>query len=223
MTPYPTLNEKSRPSRRNPLTLVVLILTALVMILGATTVLALRRASPSSVTAGPAATEQNTTQNPSPPTATSSANSPATSTPTLSPATTPQPVATVPSGVIPENLLLTCGTNCDDPIRVTITNIQVNDADGTMTWNISLKNVSGKSVGYLINTFELLASGTQNQIPANFSQNGGTLANSDPLSTQCIFTFVPTQNTLYTLTVVLSINPFGGPQVAFEPTQITNL
>jgi hypothetical protein len=204
--------------------MVVLVLAALVIILGATTVLALRRTSPSSVIAGPAATQQTSaTQNTTSPGATSSANSPATSTPILSPVTTPQPVATVPSGTIPENLLLTCGTNCDDPIRVTITNIQVNDADGNMTWNISLKNVSGKSVGYLINTFELLASGTQNQISANFAQNGGTLANSDPLNSQCIFTFVPTQNTLYTLTVVISINPFGGPQVAFEPVQITNL
>jgi hypothetical protein len=92
-----------------------------------------------------------------------------------------------------------------------------------MIWNISMKNVSGSSMGYGIDTFELLASGAQTQIPATFSQSSGTLANSDPVSVQGTFAFVPTQNTTYTLTVVVEENPFMGPQITFDPAQITNL
>jgi len=207
-----------QPKKRNPLTFVVLVLAALVIILGATTVLVLRHTNPPPVTATPAATQQASNGQATPvPTAPSSANGAATSTPTLSSA------ATVPSGTITENLLLTCGANCNDPIRVTITTIQVNDAAGNMTWNISLQNVSGSSMGYGINTFELLPSGTQNQIPVSFAQNSGTLANSDPQTIQGTFSFVPTQNTAYTLTVVIEENPYMGPGINFDPAQITNL
>ena len=69
-----------------------------------------------------------------------------TSTATVAPGATAQPVATVASGMISENLSLTCGTNCNDPIRVTITTIQVNDADGNMIWNITMKNITGSSI-----------------------------------------------------------------------------
>ncbi len=76
-------------------------------------------------------------------------------------------------------------------------------------------------MGYGINTFELLASGTQAQIPATFAQNSGTLTNSDPVSVQGIFAFVPTQNTTYTLTAVVGVS--SGLQITFDPAQITNL
>lgn len=144
---------------------------------------------------------------------------------TSTPATAPTSQSAVPvaSGTIPENILLTCGTNCDDPIHVTITSIHVDDGNGNMTWNISLKNVSGNSMGYGIDTFELLASGTQNQIHASFAQTSGALPNSDPVTIQGIFSFVPIQNTTYTLTVVIQENPFMGPQINFDPAQITNL
>ena len=144
-----------------------------------------------------------------------------TSTPT--PGTTTQPVATVPSGMITENLLLTCGTNCNDPIQVTITTVQVDDANGNMVWNVSLKDITGTNVGYGIDTFELLASGAQDQIPATISQSSGSLTNNDPYTTQATFAFVPVQNTTYTLTAIIEENPFMGPQISFEPAQITNL
>lgn len=143
-----------------------------------------------------------------------------TSTSTASSAATVQPVATVGSGTITENLLLTCGTNCSDPIRVTISTIQVNDADANMVWNVSLEDVSGANMGYGIDTFELLASGTQNQIPATISQSMGTLTNKDPYTIQATFAFVPVQNTTYTLSVRIQENPYMGPDITFEPAQI---
>ena len=143
-----------------------------------------------------------------------------TGTAATSPVATAQPVATVTSGTMTENLLLTCGANCNDPIRVTITTIQVNDADGNMVWNISLEDVTGSSVGYGIGTFELLASGAQNQIPATISQSSGTLTNNVPYTTQATFAFVPLQNTTYTLTVAVEENPFMGPEINFVPAQI---
>lgn len=212
---YPNPNDKpEQPKRRNPLTIVVLVLVVLVLILGATMALVLRRISSSPAVASSSPT-QLTSSSPT-------ANG-ATSTPLLPPTATPQTVATVASGTITENLQLTCGPNCNDPIQVTITTIQVDDANGNMVWNVSLKNVSGSSMGYGIDTFELLASGTQTQIPANFPQSSGTLTNSDPDSIQGTFAFVPTQNTTYTLTVVIEENPFMGPQITFDPAQITNL
>jgi hypothetical protein len=149
-----------------------------------------------------------------------------TSTPAPSPSATAQPVATAASGTITENLLLTCGANCNDPIRVTITTVQVNDASGNMIWNISMKNITGNSVTYGVATFELLANGAQTPVPASFSQPGGTLTNSDPYSIQGIFAFVPTQNTTYQLTAVFNENGGtlgGGVTITFDPAQITNL
>ncbi len=201
-----------------------LVLFILVLILGTTTFLVLRHTSTSPTTIAPAATPQGGHSAPVP-TATSPAVASPTSTPASSSGTVAaaQPAATVASGIITENLLLTCGANCNDPIHVTITTIQVDDANGNMVWNISMKNVSGSSMSYGIDTFELLASGTQTQIPATFSQSGGNLPNSDPSSIQGTFSFVPVQNTTYTLTVVVAENPYMGPQITFDPVQITNL
>lgn len=197
------------PKRPKAMTIVVLILSALVIILGVTTFLAVRQIIP-----GPKAPPQP------------SSTVPVTPTPTATSSTgfatnTPVAMATVASGTITENLLLTCGTNCNDPIRVTITTIQVNDADGNMTWNISLKNVTGTSIAYQVNTFELRTNANQTQIPATISQSYGNLLNGDPYSIQGIFAFVPTQNTTYTLTAVVS--EYAVTQINFEPTQITNL
>ena len=118
---------------------------------------------------------------------------------------------------------MTCGANCNAPIRVTITTIQVNDANGNMVWNISLEDITGTSVGYGVGTFELLASGSQTQIPATISQSSGTLTNNVPYTIQATFAFVPVQNTTYTLTVGVEENPFEGPEITFVPAQITNL
>ena len=210
------LTVPSIPPRRNGWKAVSLVLLVLVLVLAAVTAFALLRPSGST---GPAIGNAPA----SAPTQQTNPTNVATTTTVPSPAATPQTGVPVPSGTIPENLQLTCGVNCDDPIHVTITTIQVDDGNGNMVWNISLKNVSGNSMGYGIDTFELLASGSQTQIHATFSQSSGTLANSDPLSIQGIFSFVPVQNTTYTLTVVVEENPFNGPQITFDPAQITNL
>ncbi len=220
---YPNPNDQLKPpKRRNPMVIVVLVLLALVIILGATTVLALRRPSAPTGAAVPTASGQTSTTGQATPAPTAT-SAPTGGTATATPGATAQPAATMVSGTITENLLLTCGANCSDPIRVTITTVQVDDANGRMIWNVSLKNITGSSMGYGINTFELLASGTQNQIPATFSQSSGNLTNNDPYSVQATFAFVPVQNTTYTLTVVIEENPFMGPGINFDPAQITNL
>ncbi|HLG60454.1 MAG TPA: hypothetical protein VKY19_00870 [Ktedonosporobacter sp.] len=213
------ISEPAKP-KRNGWKVIATILAVLVLVLATTTTtLLLTRPSvqqPGQATSPAVATQA--VQPTSTPVATQTALPTSTSA-----ATQPTPAATVPSGTITENLLLTCGTNCNDPIRVTITTIQVNAANGNMIWNISLQNVSGSSMDYGIDTFELLASGAQNQIPANVTPKSGTLANSDPVKIQAIFAFVPTQDTTYTLTVVIQENPFIGPTINFDPVQITNL
>lgn len=201
------------PKRRNAMTIVVLVLLALVIILGATTVLALRHTSAPPIVTVPTATPQQSSTAVVTPTPT--ATSP---TPTSSPDATAQPQATVANGTITENLLLTCGVNCNDPIRVTITTIQVDGANGHMIWNISMKNVTGSSVSYEVYTFDLLANGTQTQIPATFSQPQGNLTNNDPYNIQGTFAFVPLQKATYTLTAVVIAN--GGTTITFDPTQI---
>lgn len=214
-----------KPKSRAPIVIALLLVTTLLFL--ATTIFAFTRPNSTTIPQKPPATHviQQPTTAPTNVTSTGVAtpSSTATQQTSPSPATTPQTGASVASGTITENLQLTCGANCNDPIHVTITTIQVDDGNGNMTWNISLKNVSGSSMSYGINTFELLASGTQTQIPITFPQSTGTLANSDPMSIQGIFSFVPVQNTTYTLTAGLEENPFMGPQITFDPVQITNL
>jgi len=196
------------------MTIVVLVLLALVIILGATTVLELRHISAPPIATAPTATPQPHSTagvTPAPTTATSPTSA-------SSPGATAQPAATVASGTITENLLLTCGANCNDPIRVTITTIQVDGANGRMIWNISMKNVTGSSVNYGVSTFELLANGTQTQIPATFSQPQGNLPNSDPSIIQGTFAFVPLQKTTYTLTVVIEST---AGTMTFDPAPVT--
>jgi len=86
-----------------------------------------------------------------------------------------------------------------------------------------LKNITGTSVSYGIDKFELLANGAQNQIPATFAQQSGTLPNNDPYSIQGVFAFVPMQNTTYQLTAKLNENGGalgGGVTITFDPAQI---
>ncbi len=213
------------PKSRNGWRTATVVLFVLVLILAATsaTLIATHTSSSSPVVPQPTSVATQIAQQPTSTVANGAPTSAATSSSTAAAPST----ALVASGTITENLLLTCGANCNDPIRVTITTIQVNDAGGNMTWNISLKNVSGNSLNYGVgdayvgDAFELLANGTQNQIPANFAQSTGTLPNSDPVIIQGIFAFVPTQNTTYTLTV--AITAAGQAQITFDPVQITNL
>jgi hypothetical protein len=78
-------------------------------------------------------------------------------------------------------------------------------------------------VSYHVNKFELLANGAQNQIPATFAQQNGTLPNNDPYSIQGVFAFIPTQNTTYQLISVFDENGGalgGGVTITFDPAQI---
>ena len=227
--PYntPQFDGPLKPKRRNGMMIFVLILVALVVILGGTTFFALRRTNVPTVavptTTNPAATVAATTVPatpiPTPTPAPTGATS--TSTPVSSPGATVQPAATMPTGTVNENLLLTCG-GCNDPIRVTIATVQVDDANGRMIWNISLKDITGNPLHYAMSTFDLQANATQTQIAATFSQVSGDLTSSNPYSIQGIFAFVPTQNTTYTLTAVVYCSELG-INITFDPIQITNL
>lgn len=151
--------------------------------------------------------------------ANSAAQPVATNAPSSAANPTAQPAATVPSSTLNENILLSCG-GCDDPIRVTINTVQVDDANGRMIWNMTLKNVSGNSIGYHFYQYSLVASGSQTQIPASFSPDpGGQLMNDTPYTMQAIFAFVPSQNVSYTFTAELAFNSSG--QIHFDPVPIT--
>jgi hypothetical protein len=148
----------------------------------------------------------------------------ATSTNATSQSSTPvvQPTATVPSGMITENILLSCG-GCNDPIQLTITTVQVDDANGRMVWTTSLKNITGNQINYSFNEYDLLANGTQTKIPATYSPGyGGSLNDDTPFNMEETFAFVPLQNVTYTLTVIMSFNnSTESDQITFNPVPIT--
>lgn len=218
-TPYYP-DKLTQPKPRRSSTIIILILLILVLILGTTTILALRRTGTSPVVTLPTATTQPGAgpATPVPTTAPSPIGSAVTSTPSA----TAQPTATVASGTITENLLLGCG-GCNDPIRVTITTIQIDDANGRMIWNVSMKDITGSNISYGVNTFELEANASQTQIPATFSQPSGNLTANESYSIQGTFAFVPAPNTPYTLNAVFienGGNVAGGVTINFDPVQI---
>jgi hypothetical protein len=130
--------------------------------------------------------------------------------------------ATVVSGSISENILLACG-GCNDPIQVTITTVQVDDANGHMVWNTTLKDVIGNDVNYQWIEYDLQASGTQTKIPATYSQVSGPLTSNNPYVMQATFAFVPLHNVTYTFTPIVNFyeNTTGTQQIAFNPVQVS--
>jgi hypothetical protein len=137
------------------------------------------------------------------------------SSPSLTP--TAQPSALVADGLITKNLTLTC--ECDDPIRVTINSIQIDNANGRMIWDTSLKDITGSSLGYQISE-DLQADTLQTQAHATFSQGNGNLVSNTPHDIQGIFAFVPSHNVTYTLTVVVYSGNLG-LTMKFDPVKIS--
>lgn len=142
---------------------------------------------------------------------------------TLPPTAPVQSISTVTTGTVTKNLLLSCGSNCDDPIQVTVSTIQVDDDNGRMIWNTTLKDITGNDYSYSFIEYSLQAQGSQNKILATYSQSGGSLTSNNPYNMQATFAFVPVHNVPYTLTVIVHTveSTIGSGQITFNPVSIT--
>jgi hypothetical protein len=60
------------------------------------------------------------------------------------------------SGSIVTNITLTCG-GCNDPIHVTISTIQIDNTNGRMIWNTTLKDITASGRPYSIKIYTLQA------------------------------------------------------------------
>ena len=66
---------------------------------------------------------------------------------TTAPTAVPKVGQPVPAGTMDRNTRLTC--DCDDPIRVTVTKVTVDQADGgKMIWSMTIRNDSGSFLYY---------------------------------------------------------------------------
>jgi hypothetical protein len=140
-----------------------------------------------------------------------------TNTLTTTPAASSKIGQPVPSGVINENTRLTC--DCDDPIRVTVTKIRVDQADGgKMIWSMTLRNDSGSFLYYSPHFY------LEDQRGKTFIGTG--LPNSSDFSAgksvqvDVTFPLAPVRGVPYMLNGVLVI---GGDylQVNFDPAPFT--
>ena len=200
------------PERRNIWKRTTLILSITTIVFLATTVLTFTHLSTSTTpktgivsTAVPTQSIQPTTT-----AAATSASTPS-PTPVASGSLTP-----VSNGFIQKNITLACN-GCNDPIRVTITTIQIDTAKGRMIWNTSLTDVNGSNSSYTIQEYALQDSVFRTNVPAVLSQESmnGAFKQYD---IQGIFAFVPFRNVIYTLTVVID---FSGVLITFDPIRIT--
>ena len=192
------------------------------VIFGATT--ALLFTHPRTVTVSAATTVSATTVPPPIPTAPTnatptSATDTSTSTPVASTPVAATSLTPVSDGLIQKNITLTCN-GCNYGIRVTINTVRVDSANGRMLWDNTFKDVTGTDVGYNINTYTLQDTTTQTSaIPAVFSQSSRQSIKNIPSTVQGIFTFVPSRNITYILTVV--IYSYSGVTITFDPVKIT--
>lgn len=130
----------------------------------------------------------------------------------------PQPSPTATAGSITKNLTLACSQCASDPVRVTISTIQIDTANGRMIWNTTLRDVTNSNSGFQITQYSLEASGSTSQVDAVLSQSQ---FNSNQGNVQAIFAFVPTPGTTYTLTVVVNWAYNNANNLNFDPVQIS--
>jgi hypothetical protein len=92
-----------------------------------------------------------------------------------------------------------------------------------MIWNTTLKDVTGNNYGYTFAEYDLQAEGSQNKVPATYSQSSGNLTSDNPYSMQATFAFVPVRGVPYTLTVIVGTyeSTVGSGQIAFNPVPVT--
>ncbi len=203
------------PKRRNGWKVIAQVLFITTVVFFATTVLAYNHIiNPPAKAVVPAST--TTATQVAPQTTPRLANETPTSASTPSSTPTVQPSTPVASGLITENLLLTCG-GCNDPIHVTINTIQIDTANGRMIWDNTLKDVTNSGIGYSINEYDLQPNASQTKVPAILSQTIMSGSNR-PYDVQAIFAFVPFHNVTYVLTVMVG---FNGVYTTFDPVKIT--
>ena len=130
----------------------------------------------------------------------------------------PQPSPTATAGSITKNLTLACSQCASDPVRVTISTIQIDTANGRMIWNTSLRDVTNSNSGFQITQYSLEASGSTTQVNAVLSQSQFSGNQADM---QAIFAFVPTPGVTYTLTIIVQWAYNNANNINFDPVQIS--
>lgn len=197
------------PKQRNIWRIVAMVMSIMTAIFAITTVLAynhiINPIPRSTVVATPVA--QQPTSAP--------ANGTPTSASTPSSTATAQSSATVADGLIQKNITLTC-SGCNDPIRVTINTIRIDNANGRMIWDTTLKDVTGNAERYQIDFYNLQVSGSLTKVAAVLQ--GGEFTGANDI--QAVFAFIPYQNVTYILTVEVGAIDIG-VKMTFDPVKIT--
>ena len=154
-----------------------------------------------------------------PPTATSSPTSTLSSTPntTVTPVNTSSG-ATAGSSIV-KNLTLTCSQCASEPVHVTINSVQIDNTNGKMIWDTTLRDVTGSKRGFEFQQYTLEASGSTVSVNGQLSQSQFVGINQADI--QAIFAFVPTPNTTYTLTIVVVWAFSTDSTLSFDPVKIT--
>lgn len=132
---------------------------------------------------------------------------------TTAPTATPKSAQPVPSGVINRDTLLRC--DCDDPIRVTVTKITVDQTNGgKMIWSMTIHNDSGSFLYYSAH-FYLEDQQGRTFIGTGLQQSSNFSAGKS-VQVDVTFALAPVREVPYTLDGVLVI---GGDylQVNFDP------
>ncbi len=106
-----------------------------------------------------------------------------------------RPSATVPSGLAVKNLTLTCSQCPSDPVHVTINNIQIDNANGRMIWDTTLRDITNSGRGFSFVKYDLEASGSTTPVSAVLSQ---AQFSGNQADMQAIFPFPPSPNVTYT-------------------------
>lgn len=151
------------------------------------------------------ATSQNTGGN----TATGKPDAGKTATIAITHVPTPTP-GFVSDGTITKNLKLTC-TNCDNPIKITIKTIAIDSSKERMVWSLSTYNSSAVHMGYIIQTFSLTPSGTNNDIKGTVSMTGDTtfVPSGTTQEGSVVFSFLPRVGDSYALNVEYTTSCIG--------------
>ncbi len=141
-----------------------------------------------------------------------------TPTPTQPPTPTIEPSATVADGLITKNLTLPCSSCNSDPVHVTINTIQIDNANGRMIWDTSLRDVTGSGRGFSYVKYDLQANGSQTMVDAVLSQ---TQFSGNQADMQAIFAFVPSPGVSYTLTIVVNWAYNTSGNIYFDPVKLS--
>jgi hypothetical protein len=156
-----------------------------------------------------------------------------TETPTLTPTPTPTTSSVTASStpgfatVVPSSIHLQC--NCTDPVRVTVTKIALLPDQTSMTWTLTLENVSPNNANISFAQFYLQQGNPPTTNAQRFYATGTAVTDSVPLqpsgqpnaiqTTTLIFNFMPYAIS-YTLTSILQPCQGFCDSVRFAPADV---